>query len=46
VIQPIEDPEHDYISFGLDNDRTPKAVFAPGQETALFSFKSEGGGKI
>ncbi|MFK7978666.1 MAG: hypothetical protein AB8G86_01675, partial [Saprospiraceae bacterium] len=43
VSQPIEDPEHDYISFGLLGDRVPKAVYTPGQETALFSFKSEGG---
>ncbi len=43
VSQPIEDPEHDYISFGLDGDRAPKAIYTAGQETALFSFKSEGG---
>jgi len=43
VDQPIENPEFDYISFGLDGDNRPKAVYQPGVAIPLFSFKSDGG---
>ncbi len=42
VNRPLESPERDYLSFGLQSDR-PKIVYVPGQETLLFSFKREGG---
>ena len=40
---PEEDPTHDYFSFGLEGDRDPKAMFKPGETTALFSFQSKQG---
>jgi hypothetical protein len=42
VNQPLEDSEHDYISFGLTGDNRPKAKYEPGKTTALFSFKGDG----
>ncbi len=41
VNKPLENPEKDYISFGLNRDQ-PKIVYRPGEETPLFSFKKEG----
>lgn len=42
VNQPLEDTDHDYISFGIVNDNNPKAIYRPGQETPLFSFEATG----
>ena len=41
VNRPLENPEKDYISFGLNRD-DPKIIYRPGEETPLFSFKKEG----
>ena len=40
---PLEDPTHDYFSFALIGDRSPKAVFEPDVATALLSFQNQQG---
>ncbi len=40
VREPIEDPNHDYISVGLIGDHKPKLIFKQGKPIPLFSFET------